>query len=87
MPPPILDTAKPATEALLSRVELVVLAQLAPPSNSKPKTRPTSDPDLAAAVRELCRPDASAEQARAEVTEIMAALRRRGLISTQRCHG
>jgi hypothetical protein len=67
-------------DAPLLRVELVVLARLAKPKRGSGQV---SEDDLATAIRELCRPDASPEQARAEATAVVGALRQRGMISTR----
>lgn len=74
--------AKPVPQAPLSRVELVVLARLAPPSSSS-KAPPTSDHELAATVRELCGRDASPGPAAIDARAVVAALRKRGLVSTR----
>ncbi len=71
---------RPAADPPLSRIELVVLARLSKP---KSKSRPVSEEDLARAILELCLPDASLEQARAEAANVVIELRQRGFVSTR----
>jgi len=69
--------SKAADEPSLSRIEIVVLARLS-------ESKPPSEEELGKVVLELCLPDASPESARLEAGEVVTALRRRGLVSTQR---
>lgn len=62
-------------EPALSPVELVVLARLS-------KSNPPSEDELRSSVAELL-PDIPPERARAEIAEVVAALRRRGLVSSK----